>query len=264
MPQDRDDPEARRRQLALFRFAIISDLDIEALPRGQRSARLADLATRTYRVPEGHERQFSVRTLWTWWSAYCRHGLDGLLPRRRRDRGTPRALVPELLEAAIALRREVPSRSTATLIDILETQHRVVRGQLRRARSIATSPRPAPRVAASRRSATSATSACSSRAPTSSGSATTTKRRCSGTPTTRATAPFTSARSSIITRSSSPAPRGTAPSRSPPWNIASSRQSSPAAAPTASTSTMAPPTAPTSSRSPAPTSGSSSATARRT
>src|SRR5713101_2035895 len=133
MPQDRDDPEARRRQLALFRFAIISDLDIEALPRGQRSARLTELATRTYRAPDGRERRLSLRTLWTWWSAYRRHGLEGLLPRHRRDRGTPRALVPELLEAAIALRREVPSRSTATLIDILATQQRVVRGQLRRA-----------------------------------------------------------------------------------------------------------------------------------
>jgi transposase InsO family protein len=133
MRQDRDDPEARRRAVALFRFAIISDLDIETLPRGERSARLVDLASRTYRVPEGRERQFSVRTLWTWWSAYRRQGLDGLLPHRRADRGTPRTLTPELLDAAIALRREVPSRSTATLIDILETQRRVVPGQLRRA-----------------------------------------------------------------------------------------------------------------------------------
>ncbi len=133
MRQARDDPEARRRQVALFRFAIISDLDIEALPRGQRSARLAELATRPYRAPDGRERHVSLRTLWTWWSTYRRDGLDGLLPRHRRDRGMSRAVTPELLEAAIALRREVPSRSTTTLIDILETQHRIVPGQLHRA-----------------------------------------------------------------------------------------------------------------------------------
>ncbi len=133
MPEERDDPDARRRQRALFRFAIIGELDIEALPRGERSARLADLATRLYRPPGGGEHRFSARTLWTWWSAYRRQGLDGLLPRRRRDRGTRRALAPDLLEAAMALRREVPSRSTATLIHILETQRRIVRGQLRRA-----------------------------------------------------------------------------------------------------------------------------------
>jgi len=133
MPDDRADPDARRRQQALFRHAIIGELDIEALPRGERSARIAELATRTYRPPAGGERRFSTRTLWTWWSAYRRHGLDGLLPQRRQDRGTLRALAPEVLAAAIALRREVPSRSPATLIHILETEGRVVRGQLRRA-----------------------------------------------------------------------------------------------------------------------------------
>ena len=133
MRDDHDDPDARRRQQALVRHAIIGELDIEALPRGERSARIAELATRSYRTPAGRERRFSARTLWTWWSAYRRQGLDGLLPKRRQDRGALRALSPAALEAAIALRREVPSRSTATLIDILETAGRVVRGQLRRA-----------------------------------------------------------------------------------------------------------------------------------
>src|SRR5919106_2417763 len=84
-------------------------------------------------MPDGRERRFSARTLWTWWSAYRQYGLDGLLPKRRQDRGTLRALSPEVLAAAIALRREVPSRSTATLIDILATAGRVGRGQLHRA-----------------------------------------------------------------------------------------------------------------------------------
>lgn len=133
MRDPHDDLDTRRRQLALFRHAIIGELDIEALPRGERSARIAELATRTYRPPDGRERQFSTRTLWTWWSAYRRHGLDGLLPQRRQDRGALHALSVEVLEAAIALRREVPSRSTATLIDILETARRVAPGQLHRA-----------------------------------------------------------------------------------------------------------------------------------
>ena len=134
MPKcDTGDPDTRRRQLALCRHAIVGELDIEALPRGERSARIAELAARTYRTPDGRTRRFSTRTLWTWWSAYQRHGLDGLLPHVRADRGTLRAMDAALLEAAVALRHEVPSRSTATLIHILETQRRVVPGQLRRA-----------------------------------------------------------------------------------------------------------------------------------
>jgi transposase InsO family protein len=130
--RDRDDPDARRRQVALFRHAIIGELDIEALPRGARSARLAELAARTYQTPDGRARRFSVRTLWAWWSAYQRAGLDGLLPKVRTDHGQPKAVDRALLEAAIALRREVPARSTATLIHILETAGRIVPGQLRR------------------------------------------------------------------------------------------------------------------------------------
>ena len=99
----------------------------------ERSARVTELAGRAYRTPDGRERRFSARTLWAWWSAYRRHGLAGLLPRRRKDRGTPLGRSPELLAAAIALRREVSSRSTATLIDILKTQQRALPGQLRRA-----------------------------------------------------------------------------------------------------------------------------------
>jgi transposase InsO family protein len=133
MRETRDDPDAHRRQVALFRHAIIGELDIEALPRGERSARIVALAARAYRGPDGRERRVSARTLWTWWSTYQRQGLDGLLPRPRQDRGMLRALSRELLDAAIALRREVPSRSTATLIHILETQGRVGRTQLRRA-----------------------------------------------------------------------------------------------------------------------------------
>src|SRR2546425_6234953 len=105
MLAERDDPDARPRQQALFRHAIIGELDIETLPRGERSARIAELATRTYRTPAGRERRFSARTLWTWWSAYQRHGLDGLLPQPRRDRGLLRAVSREILDAAIALRR---------------------------------------------------------------------------------------------------------------------------------------------------------------
>jgi putative transposase len=132
MARDRDDPDARRRQIALFRHAIIGELDIEALPRGERTARLAELAARTYQTSGGREHRFSVRTLWAWWSAYRRAGLDGLQPKRRKDHGQLKAVTPALLEAAIGLRQEVPSRSTGTLIHILQTAGRIVPGQLRR------------------------------------------------------------------------------------------------------------------------------------
>src|SRR6516165_9338505 len=87
MAGDQDDSETPRRQVALFRHAIIGALDIEALPRGERSARLAELAARTSQTPDGRARRFSIRTLWAWWSAYQRVGLAELLPKVRKAEG---------------------------------------------------------------------------------------------------------------------------------------------------------------------------------
>jgi len=118
--------------IALFRHAIIADLEFEELRRGELSARIASLAERTFRTPSGDEQRFCVRTLWSWWSAYKRGGLDALLPKERCDRGVPKVIAPDLLEAAVAARKEIPSRSTSTVIDILERQRRVEAGKLRR------------------------------------------------------------------------------------------------------------------------------------
>jgi transposase InsO family protein len=120
----------RRRQFALFRHAIIADLDAEALPRGELSARIEQMSSVMWKLPSGQERRFSTRTLWQWWSDYKKNGLGGLVPESRKS--GPREITPELLEAAIAVRKEVPSRSTTTIIDILELRNLAPKGKLKR------------------------------------------------------------------------------------------------------------------------------------
>ncbi len=127
-----DDLDDRRRDVALFRHRVIADLDLETLPRGELSVRIATLAARTFTTPAGDERTFTERTIWSWWSAYKRHGLHGLVPAARKDRGTSRVIDQQLLDAAIAARNEIPSRSTSTVIDVLVLQRAVPRGKLRR------------------------------------------------------------------------------------------------------------------------------------
>jgi putative transposase len=125
-----DEMDDRRRQIALFRHAVIADLDFEEMPRGELSARIVELALKTYQLPSGREKSFSERTLWTWWSDYKSEGLPGLVPASRQT-GT-RELTPFLLEAAITARREVPTRSTAMVIRVLEAQKLVAPGRLKR------------------------------------------------------------------------------------------------------------------------------------
>lgn len=126
-----DEVDDRRRQCALFRCGVVDELSLEDLPRGEISARIEELSRRLWKLPSGAERRFSARTLWSWWSAYKRGGLGALVPESRRS--GPRQITPDLLEAAIKARKEIPSRSTTTLIDILEVSGLVPRGKLKRA-----------------------------------------------------------------------------------------------------------------------------------
>lgn len=110
----------------------MEQLDAEELARGDLSARIAELATRSFETPLGKLRGFTSRTLWSWWSLYKQQGLPGLLPKSRSDKGVSREITPEILEAAIQGRREVPSRSTKTLIDLLVRRQLVPPGSLAR------------------------------------------------------------------------------------------------------------------------------------
>lgn len=127
---DFDDIDDRRRQIALFRLAVLDELDAEALPRGELSARIEALAQKTWCLPSGRQRPFTARTLWQWWSAYQEAGLVGLVPRSRATGS--REIAPEVLEAAITARKEVPSRSTTSVIDVLTLKGVVPPGKLRR------------------------------------------------------------------------------------------------------------------------------------
>jgi hypothetical protein len=58
-----DDNEDRRRTIALFRKQLLEDLIESDLPRGEISARLEEIATKTAVLSNGRERYYSVRTL---------------------------------------------------------------------------------------------------------------------------------------------------------------------------------------------------------
>jgi putative transposase len=127
-----DEIDDRRRHIALFRASILEEIDAEERSRGELSAQIAELATRAFEAPWGKERSFTERTLWSWWSLYKRGGLLGLVPKLRKDKGISREITPEVLEASIQARKEVPSRSTKTIIDLLVRRQLVPRGSLAR------------------------------------------------------------------------------------------------------------------------------------
>jgi len=73
----------------------------------------------------------SMRTLERWLKAHEQNGFTGLKPVERVYQG-PNAIPDELIEEAILLRREVPTRSVDQIIEILEMEGKVPAGFIKR------------------------------------------------------------------------------------------------------------------------------------
>lgn len=116
---EKADVETRRTEIALFRYGLLSPILHRELDRGELLAQLREVAGRHHQIPFSTRFTVSFSTLWRWLVAYRRLGFDGLKPRPRRDEGTPRKVSPEVIQRAIMLRQEVPSRSATTIAQIL-------------------------------------------------------------------------------------------------------------------------------------------------
>jgi len=110
-----------RTEVALFRYTLILPLLRHDLRRdGPKQDLRAAIAQARHTIPHSQRHTLSVASLRRWEKAYREGGFDALKPRPRSDRGVPRTLSPETLERAEALKRELPTRSSRTIADILK------------------------------------------------------------------------------------------------------------------------------------------------
>ena len=108
--------------LALFRFAVVSEVLVAELRGLGRSEAVERTASRVHRGPDGMPRTVGVRTLYTWLAAYRERGLAGLENRPRSRAQTDGVLEPALVAFLVAekekdLRASVPEllRRAATV-----------------------------------------------------------------------------------------------------------------------------------------------------
>ena len=115
---------------ALRRFTLISPLLEPALLAAEASARRRVLLTT--RTPDGLPL-LSARTLRRWLERYHTGGLEALYPRHCRDLGLVKTVTPDVLDAAIALKEELPTRSVRAILEILEQEGLLAPGSVPRA-----------------------------------------------------------------------------------------------------------------------------------
>jgi transposase InsO family protein len=106
----------RRREIALFRYALIRQAADETLSPAQRGRLVRDLAARDHQGPDGGRVRVSRPTLDRWIRAYRAGGYDALLPAPRKLGPTTPA---EILDLAVRLKREARKRTAAHICDII-------------------------------------------------------------------------------------------------------------------------------------------------
>lgn len=122
--------------VALDRYGVISPLVNRLLTPSERNEELKRAATsRHFFKSNNRELTFSDRTIQRWVSWFqsghsdeagvrtSEPGLDALKPARRSDCGSVRMISDEVVELAIRLRSEEPSRSTPTLIELIRADY---------------------------------------------------------------------------------------------------------------------------------------------
>ena len=113
-----------KEQIALERFQMISDLlkdDIDQAKMVQLKKKIAA------------DNNISVRTIERYYKAFREKGFSGLCPASKKGRtaGLPEGY-DDLIQEAIALRREVPSRSVPLIIYTLEAEGKAPPGLLKK------------------------------------------------------------------------------------------------------------------------------------
>lgn len=108
--------EDRRRDIALFRYSLIREAADPALSSRERGRLVRALAAQDHVGPGGERVRVSRNTIDRWIRSYRSGGFEALYPDPRV--GVPRTPA-DVLDLAVALRREVPERTAAQITAII-------------------------------------------------------------------------------------------------------------------------------------------------
>lgn len=109
----------RARAIGLFRYMLIRDAADPSLGSRERGRLVRALAEQEHTDPAGRPVRVTRWTLDRWISLWRRGGFDALVPSPRQSQ--PRT-PPEVIELAVALKKENPARSAAQVQRILRAQ----------------------------------------------------------------------------------------------------------------------------------------------
>lgn len=110
----------KKRDVALFRLAVLGDLVHTELRRGALRRALETKTSEPWLFPDGKRRHLAAKTIQCWLYAYKKHGFEGLLPKDRSDLGSSRSIPVDVQELILDMKREDPGRSAPLILRELQ------------------------------------------------------------------------------------------------------------------------------------------------
>jgi len=107
-------------RLALFWCSLLRPLIYEEIDDGDVTRRLREIAANEVTFPDGQRKKPSLSTLSRKWKRWQQDGLEGLVRKRRSDRGKVRNGHQKMIDLAIELKKDQPLRSEETINQFLK------------------------------------------------------------------------------------------------------------------------------------------------
>lgn len=109
--------------VAAFRFGVISPVIQGTYDDSSEAAYYRRVAEKPLTRPDGSVFKYSPDTLERWTGLYRKHGMDGLLPSPRKDKGTSRTLDSAAIEEIYRLKMTYPQINATIIHEMLIRQN---------------------------------------------------------------------------------------------------------------------------------------------
>lgn len=116
--------EDEKKQIAVFRFGVISDfVNRTSMARGEQERPLREKCERSWHIPCYNRTRLSPSTILSWVRRYKQDGgrLEALCPQSRKDQGQALAMDEDTAQSLLRLRKEL---ITAPVITAITEAHR--------------------------------------------------------------------------------------------------------------------------------------------
>jgi putative transposase len=111
--------EEKKKQIAVFRFGVISDfVNRSSMVRGEQERLLREKCERQWHIPFSTRTRLASSTILSWIRHYKEGGgrLESLYPHSRRDGGQARAIDEDTVQSLLRLRKELINAPVTTVI----------------------------------------------------------------------------------------------------------------------------------------------------